>query len=87
MTTFLPAHSLGSPDAPGEWFHGFGLVKSTGGSVSMVGHGGMYGGHGSGLWRFPECGDLTVVTYINRGLIAADSILRPLASALGCPEA
>ena len=83
MTTFTDTPALGldsrlaSPSS-GPDGYGRGLVRMQRPGHSLVGHGGLFAGHTSGVWYVRDCG-LTVSLYFNRGFVgqraAIDRIL------------
>lgn len=54
--------------------YGLGLIRMERPGFTLLGHGGLYNGHTSGLWHLPDHG-LTIALYFNRGFIDQRAVL------------
>ena len=85
MTRFRSVPPLGvmDTDAPAgdrSDGYGLGLVRMElgggggGGGANVIGHGGLFTGHTTGLWYVPEC-DLTISIFFNRGFVGQRGVI------------
>jgi D-alanyl-D-alanine carboxypeptidase len=69
MTDFRSTPPLGTAsDSDADDGYGLGLVRMQRAAYTLIGHGGLFTGHTSGLWYLPEC-RVTVSLYFNRGFV------------------
>lgn len=93
MTNFRSTPPLGITQkeikVDGNDGYGLGLAKMKLAGFTLLGHGGLFTGHTTGLWYVPEC-DITIALYFNRGFVnqrkALEQILKLLTKNLDCAK-
>ena len=66
--------------------YGLGLVRLELPGATLIGHGGLFTGHTSGVWYLPACG-ATIAIYLNRGFVGQRDALEVVLGGLEFVEA
>jgi D-alanyl-D-alanine carboxypeptidase len=79
MTDFRSTPPLGvasesGTSASGSDGYGLGLVRMKRAGFTLIGHGGLFTGHSTGLWYIAEC-DIVLTLYFNRGFVDQRALL------------
>jgi D-alanyl-D-alanine carboxypeptidase len=86
MTDFRSTPALGVPSenqasTSSTDGYGLGLVRMERAGFTLLGHGGLFTGHSTGLWYIPEC-DTVLTVYFNRGFVDQRAVLDKVVSAI-----